>query len=195
MAQSLKFGYTIAGETQLLRRLDNISEMADDLSPLWNQLIDEFHSSEEKTFAAEGAFEGKFKWEPLSEKYAAWKASKANKYGNQPILVLSGTLKSSLTTRDTTGAHVVIEPQMMEVGSVLRVGKWNLALLHQMGTKRMPPREPVRFSAEEKKRWSRIVASNFQRRITEITKSGEEKTRTVGSGTLGTQDIIRRQKS
>lgn len=186
----LTFGYIIAGEAQLLRRIDNISEMADDLSPLWEQLVDEFHESERQTFAAEGAFEGKLQWDKLSERYEKWKR---RKYRDQPILVAEGKLRKSLTSRDAEGSHVKIEPRSMEVGTTYRVGRWNLALIHQLGTRFMVPREPVRFSKEQKKRWSRLVVNSFKRRITEITKSGEEKTFTKGSGILGIIDV-RREK-
>lgn len=50
-----------------------------------------------------------------------------------------------------------IEPQALTMGSTLKVGGWNLGLLHQRGTKRMPARQIIVLSSTQRLRWKNLL--------------------------------------
>ena len=82
-------------DVQLSRVLAGLAGDMDDLSLAFDLIHKDFLEGEHNTFAAEGAFEGKSSWPPLSPKYLRWKQER---YGDRPILALTGSLRASLAS-------------------------------------------------------------------------------------------------
>ena len=152
----LNLRFEVAGDVQLSRMLDRVSEDLSNMRPAWDLIHQNFLQGEHGTFAMEGAFGGKAKWKPLSPKYELWKESR---YPGQPILVLTGALRASLT--QSSDQDHIYEPTDTGVamGTKIRTpnGRWNLGLLHQKGTRKMPARPPVELTAQQKNEWVSIM--------------------------------------
>lgn len=132
------------GDTQLQRTLADRVERAEDARPVWDHLADRFARLERRQFASEGAY-GSGGWDPLSPRYAAWKATA---YPGQTILRRDDHLFRSLTQRPL-GVEV-IEPHLMVLGSDVAYGAF-----HQAGGDRLPQRRPVELPEAERQAWVR----------------------------------------
>jgi len=148
--------FELAGTVQLSRVLEGISGDLSDLRPAWERMAQEYRETRHGLFAREGSFEGEPAWDPLSPKYAEWKEQR---YPDRPILVLTGETRASLTDASHPDHYFKAEPQEMAVGSVHKTpdGRWNLPLLHQLGTRNMPARPPGNLTQPEKGRWVSIL--------------------------------------
>lgn len=142
----VRLHFDFYGDTQLGRTLDRWAEGLDDMRPAWETLAARFARLEEKQFRTEGRF-ASGGWSPLSPAYAAWKA---RNYPGRPILVRTGDLKKSLTTRPF-GVEV-IERKFMAIGSDVDYGK-----CHQHGGRYLPRRRPVELPEAERQKWVKIV--------------------------------------
>lgn len=163
------FTFSVLGEKQVSQRfLDLIADVSDMREP-FEDVADEFLESEDATFQAEGAFEGKQKWQALDEKYSARKRSK---FGSMSLLVASGALRSALTEKGADGNIRRVNKQTLEMGVNLPVNGWNLGIIHQLGRKdgTLPPREVLRITEDQKKRWVNI----FRTYIYQIEKAMED---------------------
>lgn len=142
MATPFVLDFKIDGESQVLSALSRFGEYADDLREPFAKMADDFVRIEGERFDAEGPG-----WAPLSPRYARWK--EAN-YPGRPILVREGHLRESLTG----GAGFVreITKDSMVLGSSVKY-----ALYHHRGGSRLPMREVVRLSAEDRTRWAKIL--------------------------------------
>ena len=86
--------------------------------------------------------EGEPPWPPLSPRYAAWKAA----HGGGKIMHLTGALERSLRKGALHGIYR-LEKFLLEIGTGLMVGKYNLGLIHQKPiTAPVPPRPTMRIS-------------------------------------------------
>lgn len=149
-------GHDGEADVQLSRVLAGLSGDLDDLGPAHELIHQNFLEGEHGTFALEGAFEGKSSWSPLSPKYLEWKQSR---YGDLPVLVLTGSLRASLTDAGHPDHVYESDGQELTIGTRARTpdGSWNLGLLHQLGTKKMPARRPVELTQPQKSRWVGIL--------------------------------------
>lgn len=154
----LQLKFQVMGQVQLSRTFANISVGVGNLRKPFKRIADDFYQTQKATFNAEGAYEGKPKWKELSPEYQAWKSMR---YGSTKILVLTGKLRDAATRPDAEGSVFKLGTQSLKMGVELMVGGWNLAALHQFGTGRLPAREVVRLTSEQKKRWVRIVRDYF----------------------------------
>jgi len=152
----LNLRFEVAGDVQLSRMLERVSNDLGDMRPAWDRIHQNFLQGEHGTFALEGAFGGKAKWKPLSPKYALWKESR---YPGQPILALKGSLRASLTQASDPDHVYEATADGVTMGTKLRTpdGRWNLGLLHQKGTRKMPARPPVELTAQQKNEWVSIM--------------------------------------
>lgn len=142
MATRLTFSFY--GDKQIDRTLENISDRAENATPVWEHLADRFLDAERRQFQSEGGF-GSGRWKPLSPNYAAWKA---RHWPGRGILVRTEELMRSLTT----GPQVrVITPSQMMVGSAVKHGEY-----HQRG-EGVPRRRPVELHAVERREWVKAV--------------------------------------
>lgn len=162
MAKLVQFDFQVVGEKQFQRAFRGVEDSVNDFTGAFEGIVKDFHATEKEQFDAEGSFEGNKKWHPLSEDYAKWKAKHAS---GKTILRLHDHLYTSLTSRGT-GSIVKIGKLSMEVGTEIFY-----AIIHQMkpvshkkkivGT----PREPIRLTEEQKKRWVKIIRKSLKDKI------------------------------
>lgn len=148
--------FEVAGEVQLSRALARVGDDLSNMQPAWDLIHKDFLRGEHDTFAQEGAFGGKSPWEPLSPKYKLWKESR---YPGQPILVLTGKLRASLTQSGDPNHVYEATDSQVSIGTRLRTrnGRWNLGLIHQKGTRKMSSRPPAVLTEQQKNEWVSIM--------------------------------------
>lgn len=146
----------VEGKRQLSRALEIISDNIQDFTPAFEEMEMDFYQTQQRVFLREGSFEGLSAWAALSPRYAAWKRQH---FPGRGILELTGELRASLTRPSAPGSIRVINPDWMEIGTKVRTpdGRYNLGLLHQRGTSRMPARPPLRLTKNQRKRWVSIA--------------------------------------
>lgn len=146
MPVSFRFG--LFGEEPIVRTLERFSDAVGDMRPAWEVLRRRFLDMEERQFASEGAY-GSGGWDPLSPKYAAWKAVH---YPGQTILRRTDDLYLSLTE----GPEIsILEPQFMVLGSGVDYGEF-----HQRGDG-VPRRPPVDMPESERQAWIRVIQAHI----------------------------------
>lgn len=152
-AKGIEISFEIAGEVQLRRRLQGIINHARNMEPVLSKVALDFWAHMATVFDSQGGATASGSWAPLSDRYAAWKM---RNYPGQPILQLRGKLKASLTP---SGEGRIFEQtaDSLTMGSGVRVGRWNLGMLHQTGTKNMPKRKIVDLPKTVKTRWVRYL--------------------------------------
>ncbi|NOS67912.1 MAG: hypothetical protein HOO67_06165 [Candidatus Peribacteraceae bacterium] len=151
MAFTLQF--EVGGDVQLSRELRHISEGVKDFSVPLNLISRDFYEGQRATFEAEGAAEGKQKWPALSPAYRLWKDQR---FPGRPLLVLRGNLSKAATDPKAPGAKHEVSKVQFRAGVDIPVNGWNLAALHQFGTRRMPQRKVIQLSEPQKLRWVQI---------------------------------------
>lgn len=159
---AVDFRFNVMGVDQVSRLFDRIGNGVNDFTKPYKKISTDFYKSQDTTFKNEGNFEGKQKWQKLSKAYELWKRKK---YGNQPILVLTGALRKAATKRNAFGSIFDLSPKSLLMGVDIDVNGWNLAALHQFGTKKMPKREVIRISNVQKKRWVDFIR-NYIHKLT-----------------------------
>lgn len=87
------------------------------------------------------------RWAPLSPRYAAWKR---RRYGNLPILVLTGRMRK--------GFKIKTGPRSLSiVNTVKRRGGKPYWVYHQYGTRHMPRRPVLQLRMKDRQELRRIV--------------------------------------
>ena len=133
-----RLSFLVAGEAQIDRILSRFGDAADDLSPVYGDIADDFLEIEERQFTSEGGGSGG--WAPLNARYAARKKGPG-------ILRETLALFNSLTRR---GAP--------ELGSsVTSEGGFPYPVAHALGTSKMPARPPIDLIEADKTRWTKMV--------------------------------------
>ncbi|BCW95085.1 MAG: hypothetical protein KatS3mg018_0567 [Fimbriimonadales bacterium] len=154
MPVRLDFEITYPGERPLRRALV-VYERVQDLSPAFERILPLLQDYTERYLAAGGAFEGNPAFAPLSARYARYKA---RRYPGAPILTRSGRMRASLA--GLTGDSIAdVSPDRLVYGT-----RAPYALYHQMGTRKMPKRPPLRLS---KPLTTRILAA-LRRYLVEV---------------------------
>jgi len=139
---SLHVSVEIDGDTELSRKLQGYLGRVGNWKPFFESVAENWSSTRERIFAAEGAFEGQEAWQPLSERYAAWKA---RHYPGMPTLQRTGALLEAVTNPETE-----IDDQRM----VLTVPS-EYAVYHQSSRARksnLPRRPFASLTSGEKRR-------------------------------------------
>lgn len=137
--------FEVLGSREIDRTLTRITHDITDAGPLWQSLANRFATLEAQQFATEGIAAGG--WEPLSPRYAAWKA---RKYPGAPILTRTGKLRRSLTVRPFGIERIT--PDSMTIGTDIPY-----ATYHQHGTARMPARPIVAMTEATRRDWVKRV--------------------------------------
>lgn len=153
---------TVTAETEGYEKLEAVllaaGERGENLSAAFARIMFDFQQEQEQVFAASGAFGGRGGWEPLSEKYGAWKARITP---GAPILTLTGNMRGSLTDAKALGAVRTVTADELFIGTDIMVGSWNLAWLHADGTETMPARPPIRVTEDQLERWMEIILKHL----------------------------------
>lgn len=138
---SVKFDIEVDGVQETLHAIGTVERGVLDLRQLgtWDWVQSEFYKVVKSIFENEG---GTSKWKPLSSPY---KERKAKRYGEQPILVATGYMRTSLTSAGQ-GSVVDKQPLEMTLGSSdPKTG------YHNRGGGRLPKREIFDFSPDQTK--------------------------------------------
>lgn len=143
----MRLSIDVHGDVQLDRELLRFADRAQDVSPLFTALADDFLDLERRQFSSEGRYSGG--WAELSARYAA---RKAKRYPGAKILHAEGDLEASLTRRGARNAVRSITRSALEVGTTDPN-----AVYHQHGTPHMPQRRPVEFAAADRDRWVKAL--------------------------------------
>jgi hypothetical protein len=131
----MELSFEIQGGQKLSRVFPVARAEIDDLTEPMKDSADLVLQTNEETFSREGPG-----WAHLARS-TVLQRERLGYPGEHPILVRSGRLMRSLTQKGAEGNIYEYGTQHMRAGSVLKVpGGWNLAMLHQEGTDRMPAR-------------------------------------------------------
>jgi phage gpG-like protein len=154
---AFRFTFEVDGVVQFDRAFNRVSEHVQDLTPVWDKVEREFYRIERKQFDSEGAAGRSGKWKPLTRPYAE---RKAQKYGVKPILRASDRLFSALTSK--TGDTVLEKkPKEFAIGTSLKYPAF-----HQRGGSKLPRREVISFSDEQRTR----LTKEMQKGLLEVIK-------------------------
>jgi len=153
---------TMHGQRAFNMGLAGIIKKVEDLTPVWESLTKSLESNMESQYAQSGQHDGFSRWQALSEDYAEWKKIK---YGDLPILTLTGRLRGSLNQSRNSDAVREIEPQKMKYGT-----KVEYAAAHQYGyaPNNLPPRPYMRIG-ESQKRMLRSGVANALRPMIDLS--------------------------
>jgi phage gpG-like protein len=136
MPFKLEFKLEPPGE-QPLRRAFVLYKRIDDLTPAFERMIPALQDYIARRIHTGGTLHNLPPFAPLSPRYARYKAKR---YPNAPILVRTGRLFRSLTT-NTDDTIADIQPDHLTFGT-----RVPYALYHQLGTRKMPARPPIKLS-------------------------------------------------
>lgn len=144
----------VFGDVQLSRDLTRWANAAEDMSPAFSDIYDDFRKIERRQFDSEGSY--------ASGGWAALRPSTvAARHGSaHPILRAvgpdGGRLRRSLTTKGARDAIGRITADEMVVGT-----KTPYAKFHQRGTKHMGRRRPVELTDADRKRFVKIIQAHL----------------------------------
>lgn len=129
-----KVNIRYSGLDEALQSLDSVKKVISDLSTetkmIGDFLLDFFQN---KVFDSEGGVLGS-PWVPLTTQYAVWKAKH---YGNQGILIATGTLRASWQLYTSTDS-IILQNEAQTNGIYYGAA-------HQQGAGRLPVREIMDF--------------------------------------------------
>lgn len=144
----------VFGDVQLSRDLTRWADNAEDMSPAFEAISDDFRVIERRQFDSEGAY-ASGGWAALMPSTVARRGGRAH-----PILRTpgdkGGDLRRSLTTKGAKGAIRQITADSMTVGTRIKYAKF-----HQRGTARMARRRPVELTDADRKRWVKIIQAHL----------------------------------
>lgn len=144
----MRFTFEVDGKKEFDRSFNRVRDHIEDLRPVWDGLEKIMYQIEGEQFKSEGAKGRSGKWKDLSKDYAA---RKAIDYPGKSILVRTGRLESSLTSK--TGDSILIkEKQEFGFGTSLFY-----AVYHQTGTSKMPARPPISFADEQRMQMTKAI--------------------------------------
>jgi len=152
---AIKLTIALPGLQPLSVALSRLRTDISDWTTFWTQRFAPFfYQNVLQDFVLEGGQSGE-SWAPLSPGYAAWKQRVAPGAG---LLVRTGLLKSSLTRPDGPESVYRVTPTSLEIGTSV-----SYAMYHQMGTRRMPARPPMRVNEA----FMRVVGKDLQAYVQE----------------------------
>ncbi len=136
---ALDLTITLPGLSAFTVALSRLRTAISDWRPFWTDTFAPFfYSWVQRDFVLEGGQSGT-SWAPLSASYAAWKAAHTPGAG---ILVRSGALKASLAGPNAPLTVLRASSDALEIGTSVAY-----ASFHQLGTRRLPQRPPLRVNA------------------------------------------------
>lgn len=149
---------------KIFRKFKQLKYNAHDLRRAFTSISLDYYKSQRAVFAGEGSFgEGREKWEELSPAYLHWKQRMIGPKGK--TLVLTGELKKAATRKNSPGSIFRKTKRKLVMGANVPVGDWNLAALHQTGTKKMPKRPVITTTEPQQVRWTRIIFAHIKSRV------------------------------
>lgn len=135
VADMLRFTVIVDGEVQIDRALSRLVGKVTRLDEYFKIVADVMDEAVRKQFESEGGRTDK--WEPLSPRYAEWKARRV---GAKPILQLTGAMSESFKTVRISSSEIAWGSQDPK------------AVLHQRGTSRMVQRKIIDLTEADRTR-------------------------------------------
>lgn len=157
----MRFTFEFLGKAEFDRSFNRVEKHIEDLRPVWDKVEKMMYQIESEQFKSEGAKGRTGKWKELTKDYAK---RKAIEYPGTTILVRTGKLESSLTSK-TNETVLIKEKQEFGFGT-----KLFYAVYHQTGTKKMPARPPISFADDQRTR----LTKEIQKGLLEIMKSDSQ---------------------
>jgi len=143
----LRLSVEILGEEQLDRTFLRITDAANDMAPLFNQMVKELRLIETVQFLTEGAH-GSGGWPELAESTIEAK----KRMGQMPwIERATGALFESLTSGGQ-GSIEEVSKEWLRYGTSIPY-----AMFQQTGTQNMPQRRLVQLTEEERRELAKMV--------------------------------------
>jgi len=164
----------IQGEEKLDYSIGAISDSIGDWREVWPEVELVFYRATLGQFRTEGQ-RGGDRWKPLSNAYRKWKEVK---YPGQPILVLTGRLRRSLTATGSEESIRVREPESLTLGTSTPYARY-----HQRGTRKMAARPPLVLLKND---YGKIVSRMF-RYAERVGRAAGFKTESRGTFTPGAE--------
>lgn len=130
------------------RALNELARRMGDLSPVWRDILADWKAQQRTVFSTQGSSIGS-NWQPLSPRYAAWKAAH---FGGQ-MLVRSGGLRAAVEGRSGTGFYERIAPLALNFKITDPKAFFQIAL----------GRPLTRFGDMESRRWFRMLQTYADR--------------------------------
>lgn len=165
----IQFTAEVAGDVQLDRAFNRVTQMITDFRDIWPAVADAFYEIEREQFSSQGGKGASGKWAALSPAYAVYKAKA---FPGQPILQATGSMVDSLTNKDALDAIFRADPMELTIGS-----KAPYALLHQTGAPRskLPARPPISLSENDKRKIQKAIQIGLVKFTREAGFQVEEK--------------------
>lgn len=138
MAQQFPLELTVKvpGARDLSVMLSRYRDGITDFTPFWNDyFVPTWYSLMARQYSSEGGITGA-QWAPLTAKYAAWKQ---RHFPGQPVGVLTGAARASLTSPNDSHTVLTVSKDKFAVGTDL-----NYPIYLQVGTRKMVARPPMR---------------------------------------------------
>jgi phage gpG-like protein len=159
----MRFTFEIDGIKEFDRSFNRVEEHIKDLRPVWDAVERTFYDIEKEQFASEGSAGRGGKWKALSPAYLK---RKEKQYPGTKILERTGKMRDALTQK--TGDTVLVKtPDEFGIGTSLPYAGY-----HQRGGKRLPKREIVSFSDDNRRTMQKAMQKEF---LTIMRKDGQIK--------------------
>jgi hypothetical protein len=137
--------FDIMGEAQVSRAFEaaerEVQNMTEPFEAIGRLILGHVHSQ----FRTEGEHGAGSKWQPLNDKYAAWKEMQV---GDQPILVFTGEMREEMLSDQALSVYpqrLIYRPQGERA---------EIAALHQAG-EGVPQRKVLNLNMEDRRMWDR----------------------------------------
>lgn len=142
-----------AGLDKAIARLEEMARRLRDLRPAWRSVLSYLKRATEQTFASQGARIGQ-QWAPLTEDY---ERRKSVVYPGQPILRASDAMFRSLVDGTSDSIEEITDRELV-YGTRTRHARY-----HQDGTPRMPKRQILAVTDQDRREIKRIVRTHLER--------------------------------
>lgn len=145
----IKLRIDITGEERTFRNLGNLVKDSVDFRESGAEVQREFNEVQQGQFQSGGARGSSGAWKPLA---ASTERARARRNPFVFPLQRTGALMNSLTRAEAEGSVYIATKDELTLGSSLPYARF-----HQTGTKRMPAREPISPTDEQKKKMLKPV--------------------------------------
>lgn len=151
----------VDNKVQFDRIFTRIDERFNNLTPIWGDVKRAFWRYEKEQFKTEGAAGRSGAWQKLSNRYVVQKIERygGKGFAGSGILVASGRLKKSLTG-ETSDLIYQTSSKEFAIGSSVPYGKY-----HQRGGGRLPKRELISLSDNQKRRLQKTIQKALVREM------------------------------
>lgn len=156
----VRIAFEVSGERQFDRIFQRFDEDLRDITPIADEIRDEFWEIEKEQFQSGGAKGASGKWKPLSP---AYEKEKIARYGT--FAIIAGVLRAtdamykSMTSQTGDTVYQKSRDQIV-IGTSLARAKY-----HQDGGGRLPQRKVIDFSDEQRRQLTKRIQVSLIKQI------------------------------